>query len=75
MAKTNRWISAAVAAAFAFSPVAVLAKNGADDLVPQAPKPQKPERPGHAIAKNGADDLVPQAPKPQKPERPGHAIA
>jgi len=72
MTLKNRWMSMAAAAALLAAPALGFAKDGADDVIPEAPKPQKPEKPGY-VASNGADDVIPETPKPQKPEKPGLA--
>jgi hypothetical protein len=77
MARFDKWFGATVvAAAMALVvPGTATAKHGADDLTPEAQKPEKGERPGHKLAKHGADDLTPEQQKPEKGERPGHKLA
>ncbi len=77
MTKRNRWLGLAVAAAFLSAPTVSLAKHGADDLLPEDPKPEiEIEVPGVQLAKHGADDLLPEDPQPEiEVETPGVRMA
>lgn len=72
------WMGIVAAAVLLSAPAVALAKHGADDVIPEASKPQKPERPekpGLHVAKGGMDDLFPQLPEPPKPEKTGLRLA
>ena len=58
-----------------------LSRNGLPEDKPggEQQKPEKPQRPGHALAKHGLPEDKPggeqQKPeRPEKPERPGHRL-